>query len=438
MRKAIILFWLGAFCFLAGEKTYSRDAFTIFMTQDGFEPRELTITLGDTITFVNKDDTDRWPASNLHPTHDIYPEFDSKQGIVSGSLWSFTFDRAGEWRYHDHIFPHLRGKILVVGFEAMDQNSSIFSRLIDFVSSLISKILGIFPFPQKQKSSEPLVDNSRLASQGDTLRGWDEVTNHDEAHLFGVRLFEGRGVIGISLCNPSFAFGCYHGFTDAALSKSLDPLKKLARACESIGAINSGPWASCIHGIGHGVATYFNTVKLDEALDVCGWLQNGAIYCYDGVFMEFATNAPPSFYEQTKSDPLYPCTVLKETYRGSCARNQPAVLEKFLGMHIDQISSICLESQDENIRYYCIDAIGISVGQKIRGDADGIIGECGVIKNEDAFVQCVSAAAGELAFQNYKSWESVTVQTCNSLSKSFQKMCNERVLQIANEYGRRL
>ena len=86
---------------------------TVIMKEDVFEPQTLTIQKCTQVTFKNQDKNAHWPASNLHPTHGIYPEFDPKQPIEAGKDWSFVFDRFGKWRYHDHLSPSTRGVIEV-------------------------------------------------------------------------------------------------------------------------------------------------------------------------------------------------------------------------------------------------------------------------------------------------------------------------------------
>ena len=87
---------------------------TVRMESGKFVPDALEIRVGDQVTFENHDTEPRWPASNLHPTHGIYPEFDPQEGIPPGGSWSFVFDRAGGWKFHDHLTPTLRGIIEVV------------------------------------------------------------------------------------------------------------------------------------------------------------------------------------------------------------------------------------------------------------------------------------------------------------------------------------
>ena len=87
--------------------------YTVSIKADGFHPSTITIQRGDTIRFVNNDTQPRWPASNVHPKHEDYPEFDPLTTIGPEESWIFTFARAGEWGMHDHIDPTLAGSIIV-------------------------------------------------------------------------------------------------------------------------------------------------------------------------------------------------------------------------------------------------------------------------------------------------------------------------------------
>jgi plastocyanin len=83
------------------------------MTADSFDPATLTIKTGDTVEFENESGEDKWPASNVHPTHELYPGFDAEKSILDGDSYEFTFDRAGRWGYHDHLNPDIQGTIVV-------------------------------------------------------------------------------------------------------------------------------------------------------------------------------------------------------------------------------------------------------------------------------------------------------------------------------------
>ncbi len=93
------------------------------ITSSGFNPAELKVKVGDTVTWINKNTDTHWPASAMHPTHKVYPEaggcigskFDACKGLAPGDSWSFTFNQVGSWGYHDHLNPGppFFGKIIV-------------------------------------------------------------------------------------------------------------------------------------------------------------------------------------------------------------------------------------------------------------------------------------------------------------------------------------
>ena len=101
---------------------------TIEISSNGFSISALSISKGDTITFVNIDkNAKHWPASDWHPSHSLYPGsgiekcqteeknlvFDSCKGLSYNEEWSFTFNEAGSWAFHDHFYPEFKGIITV-------------------------------------------------------------------------------------------------------------------------------------------------------------------------------------------------------------------------------------------------------------------------------------------------------------------------------------
>jgi plastocyanin len=85
----------------------------VILTEDGFKPETLNIKKGDTVTFKTDIDKAFWPASDIHPTHGIFPEFDPQEPIDSNNSWSFKFEKSGKWSYHDHLSPYYTGTVIV-------------------------------------------------------------------------------------------------------------------------------------------------------------------------------------------------------------------------------------------------------------------------------------------------------------------------------------
>lgn len=98
---------------------------TITYNGTNFSPAAVVIKQGGTVTWINSSAKDMWVASAAHPSHTVYagtslrehcaegaaPSFDQCEG---GGNYSFTFNKAGTWGYHDHITPSATGRIEVV------------------------------------------------------------------------------------------------------------------------------------------------------------------------------------------------------------------------------------------------------------------------------------------------------------------------------------
>lgn len=85
----------------------------VVFTEEGFDPKEITIKKGDVVEFSSAREFPFWPASDEHPTHAIYRAFDPLQPVPANETWSFQFTRVGTWDYHDHLNSTYKGKITV-------------------------------------------------------------------------------------------------------------------------------------------------------------------------------------------------------------------------------------------------------------------------------------------------------------------------------------
>ena len=68
-----------------------------------FNPTELTINVGDTVTWKNQD-------SAPHTIKTVNNEFESNN-LNKGDEFGFKFDKAGEYNYICSIHPSMKGKI---------------------------------------------------------------------------------------------------------------------------------------------------------------------------------------------------------------------------------------------------------------------------------------------------------------------------------------
>jgi plastocyanin len=85
----------------------------VIYNDEGFTPKDISVSIGQTVRFVNESSGNMWVASDNHPSHKILPEFDNKKAISGGESYEFAFTEAGEWSYHNHIKPSAVGTISV-------------------------------------------------------------------------------------------------------------------------------------------------------------------------------------------------------------------------------------------------------------------------------------------------------------------------------------
>jgi plastocyanin len=106
MRKLILALAAVATLAVAGPAGAATTK-TVNIFGSGFSPKTTTITQGDTVTWVNRDNTN----------HQLLAD---KAQFVSAILkpkqsFSFTFNAAGTYTYKDELHPTLRGTVAVKG-----------------------------------------------------------------------------------------------------------------------------------------------------------------------------------------------------------------------------------------------------------------------------------------------------------------------------------
>jgi plastocyanin len=92
---------------------HAKQTFTITYTDKGFQPSFLSVRAGDVVKFRNQSPIGMWVASNPHPTHTDYIEFDAGNSVNANGEYSFTFNRVGVWGFHNHLNPNHQAVISV-------------------------------------------------------------------------------------------------------------------------------------------------------------------------------------------------------------------------------------------------------------------------------------------------------------------------------------
>lgn len=98
-----------------------KDVAEIELTEAGFSPDMVTVSVGTTVTWTNNTDLTATVNSADHPTNLLYPALNLGEMAPGGSV-NLKFDTLGVFQYHNHLDPTQTGTIEVV--EAPDQPSA--------------------------------------------------------------------------------------------------------------------------------------------------------------------------------------------------------------------------------------------------------------------------------------------------------------------------
>jgi plastocyanin len=99
---------------------------TVTYTASGFSPSSITVQPGDTVVWKNESGGNMWVASAVHPSHETYdgnnlsahcsPSYSGPAPFDqcgNGTEFSFTFDKIGNWKYHNHLDSSKFGEVIV-------------------------------------------------------------------------------------------------------------------------------------------------------------------------------------------------------------------------------------------------------------------------------------------------------------------------------------
>src|SRR3989344_3689955 len=89
---------------------------TVTFSDSGVSPATVTIKSGEAITWTNSGSGAVQVASDPHPTHTDNKELSNGQSalqLAPGASSTVTLTKTGNWGYHDHLNPSVKGKVSV-------------------------------------------------------------------------------------------------------------------------------------------------------------------------------------------------------------------------------------------------------------------------------------------------------------------------------------
>lgn len=318
----------------AGTVSKAPEHATILRTEQGFEPNHVRIKQGGSVTFLS-DGKDFWPAANAHPFHDSYPAFDPKRPLGGDEEWTFVFDKAGVWDFHDHLFSQARGVVEVLGKDETEKTDCA-----EATGTLVATCWG--------QNLEMVLEREGLAAAFDAFvhmyRENPEFQQncHDITHTLGRAAYrdfaEHDSTIGHDAARYC-GFGFYHGFIEAMLARQGSGFFEDGRRyCELLAfstefsskALARHARSSCYHGLGHAV---FDSIEssawgddgamMSSALRACERIVNQPgkrAWCASGVSNALAIAYSNKYYKLAfnPDDPFKICREQKEIYQPAC------------------------------------------------------------------------------------------------------------------------
>lgn len=312
------------------------------LTSKGFVPKTLVIRQGEKVIFKNSSDEPFWPASDSHPTHTIYPEFDAKNPVVPPENYEFVFDKSGSWRYHDHLAHTYTGVINVVetGKEsiAVANYSNADCTVLSDTDRALCWDERIREVARTQGVDAAFDFFIALYKQEDGV----EKSCHEWIHALGEAAYDVYKQGGDVHLRPETSwcsYGYFHGFINAMIWET-GSIEKVIEFCNAA-VENSGselPFikSNCFHGTGHaGIDLLFNKAEYwgdFKKTANAGFAECDRLFgkdelineCYGGVIhglrFSMRNNEHGMNFDIAvgQKDPYYYCRDLDHTYQLAC------------------------------------------------------------------------------------------------------------------------
>lgn len=349
---------------------------TITRTEHGFEPERVYIKAGDTVRFVSSTGAPFWPASDSHPTHGLYPEFDSQRALNADESWSFTFKTPGVWNFHDHMESAFSGTIIVRGAPGESVQKCLEQKSGD---------AGIFPECWEDEVVQRIEDAGLPAAFEyiDATYAVDPLFRrncHDVMHAVGRAAYGVYAASSVVTDQPQTTYcgyGFYHGFIEEMQTfHGVDQFSEVREYCEELETIHPGTRGVCYHGVGHaafdslsasawGKPTEMVSLSLASckraALD-----EDARSFCSSGVYNSYANAMSAKDYKLSFDDfELIPfCDAQPSPYRSACygelgigyiraeRMDRDGALEFILGLDADLIRHLLYIYISDEVKRY--------------------------------------------------------------------------------------
>ena len=430
------------------EKLQSR-LHEIELKEDGFYPKELRILPGDMVRFYASAGKSFWPASNTHPSHTLYPEFDPRKPIPPQESWEFVFERTGKWHYHDHLRPGLTGIIIVSGGSKNELNCGNLRALEkqqkehcydELLTQALEKdgVAGSFRMLKELYQKEP-----------DFVTGGCHQYTHkigDKIYRKYAKLIHAEEFNKLELPPETIycGYGFYHGILEHSFREKPD-IELGKELCEYLdkthGKVTPRIRLNCFHSLGHASIREPENEKawgdpqkiVAPALEACEKISenlNEVRECFQGAFNVIADWIWRGEYglSPDRKDPLGFCREQKrEEHALSCYYEMAMHLHALVGDDIEKLSEFAesIENQEAAGWVMHVAAAGILERAVVEKDHSRFIFACRKVE-ERLYQDCLEGISGGLVAHGEPEQEYVkALNFCRSaqMTKAEKEIC---------------
>ena len=398
------------------------NSWEVEFTDDGFVPKRLEIEVGQQVQFVNRSESSLWPASNIHPTHQIMPEFDAGSPVGADGVWAFTFHKPGFWRYHNHMVPEHSGLIVATGGDAVETVETLsldagdleFKTPPDLTPKALTDLFTSDVLLRQYVRDYGPANTVRLVAEAGEVVGQ---LCHERAHETGRAAYEMFGAAAFALSSHECEAGAYHGATEAMFKD-----RGTVNLESDVQVICGGSDVfffrlNCIHGVGHGLMAW-TSYELYDSLDLCDRLEidRDQRACYSGVFMENVVGGLSGTMGHftdylSDEDPHYPCNALTDRYVAPCYLYHSTRMLLMFEYDYERVADECANAPEVG-RYECFESFGRDLAASSLGDPAKGLEQCyNTVADATHRVWCIQGSVQARFWETDRADEAV--EMCN-------------------------
>lgn len=426
----------------------SEDTVMIVLGEDGFEPEHVTIEAGTRVVFSTTRDEFYWPASNVHPTHEMYAAFDPRDAITPDDTWTFQFDEVGIYPYHDHIAPIYSGTITVVETTGTGAALETDDKCEGREDAYQCMELYMRRWVLEKGIDVALETFVQYYKQQD----WFAKECHGYAHVLGQEAYQLWDRGDKFPLDPRMAmcgYGFYHGFIEVLMLKTGD-YTQAAEFCDNSGKDTDQAQANvfdCYHGMGHGVADFSYVGRpeetqdmIDQGVELCQKStddETNQRSCIDGVYnaVGVALVSPEYDLGMDRNDPFAICQKQRTGLQSLC---YGAMAWPLMEIHDDDVTEVLQE----------VAALPVSFAGPLIQTVMGYVASTQIYSNDELVQFCLTASIllqndciegtvnGKMDFGTPGTEHLETVEYCKSnlLPDSLATFCMNHLVERTGSY----